>query len=163
MIDLDFDDIKSPSSLFSNTVSHPISLLFPKIEVKLEFNEPHTRCCGEKKSKLLRKDSNLYNHIIKLKNILRLNGFNHQDRMDLHVEVLNINTEPIEEFIKRVNLLEGQIVDINDPKIYSICGRSVALLLGNVEGYNGIAKITIIFIDDNDKIKAALKCILENI
>ena len=83
--------------------------------------------------------------------------------MDLHVEVLNINTEPIEEFIKRVNLLEGQIVDINDPKIYSICGRSVALLLENVEGYNGIAKITIIFIDDNDKIKAALKCVLENI
>jgi len=130
--------------------------------VKVEYNEPNIRSSNEVKSKLLKKDSKLYNHLIKLKEILKQNGFDHQDRMDLHTEVLNDNKESTEEFIKRVNILEGKDIDIKNPENYDIIGRAIVLLLGDLEGYNKDAKITIAFIDNN-KIKDAMKCLLDNI
>ena len=80
--------------------------------MKVEYNKPTQRCSGEVKSKLLKVDSNLYNFITKLKNILRDNKFLHQDRMDLHSEVLNNNKETVETFIHRVNILEGREIDV---------------------------------------------------
>lgn len=130
--------------------------------IKVEYNEPNIRCNGENKSKLLKPNSELYNHLMKLKEILKQNGFNHQDRMGLHTEILNDNTETIDDFIKRVNILEGREIDIKNPDIYDIIGRAIVLLLGDLEGYNKDAKITIAFID-NDKIQDAMKCLLSNI
>jgi hypothetical protein len=130
--------------------------------IKVEYNEPNIRCIGENKSKLLKPNSELYNHIIKIKDILKQNRFNHQDRMDLHTEVLNDNTETYDDFIKRVNILEGREIDIKNPDNYDIIGRAIVLLLGELEGYNKDAKITIAFID-NDKIQDAMKCLLANI
>lgn len=102
--------------------------------MKLEFNDPKNRCPGEKKSKLLLAGSELYNHIDKLKNILKHNGFSHKDRMNLHVEVLNDDTETIKEFLERVGKLEGKMINVADPKNYVINGRSVALTLGKIDG-----------------------------
>lgn len=130
--------------------------------IKVEYNEPNIRCNGENKSKLLKTNSELYNHLMKLKEILKQNGFNHQDRMGLHTEILNDNTETIDDFIKRVNILEGREIDIKNPENYDIIGRAIVLLLGDLEGYNKDAKITIAFID-NDKIQDAMKCLLANI
>ena len=112
--------------------------------IKVEYNEPNIRCNGENKSKLLKTNSELYNHLMKLK------------------EILNDNTETIDDFIKRVNILEGREIDIKNPENYDIIGRAIVLLLGDLEGYNKDAKITIAFID-NDKIQDAMKCLLANI
>ena len=130
--------------------------------IKTEYNEPDKRCVGEVKSKLLKKDSKLYNHIMRLKEILKKNGFDHQDRMDLHTEVLNDNTETYDDFIKRVNMLEGREFDVRNSENYDIIGRSIVFMLGDLEGYKKDLKITIAFID-NDKIKDAYKYVIDNL
>jgi hypothetical protein len=130
--------------------------------LKLEFNEPNIRCIGEKKSKLLLVGSELYNYISNLKKILRDNGFNHDNRMDLHIEVLNNDTESVDDFLNRIKKLEGKLINIYEPNNYIIVGRAVGLKIAKLEGYNKEAKITIAFFD-NDKQYDAILCILQNI
>lgn len=131
--------------------------------MKLEFDDPSNRCFGEKKSKLLLVGSDLFNYLSKLKNTLRHNGFVHQDRMGLHVEILNDDTEGVDEFIKRVKSLEGKIINVSDPNNYSIEGQAIVLMLGKLEGYHKNAKINIMFVDDNENIDNAFICLLNNI
>jgi hypothetical protein len=99
--------------------------------MKVEYDDFTQKCAGEVKSKLLKPGSNLYNYLTKLKNILRQNGFQHQDRMGLHTEVLNDNTETDNDFLSRVKMLEGREIDIKNPDNYDIVGRAVGLMLGN--------------------------------
>jgi hypothetical protein len=130
--------------------------------VKIELDEPTKRCIGEKKSKLLLAGSELYNFINNLKKILRHNGFDHNDCLGLHIEVLNDDSESVEEFLNRIKTLEGKLIDIYNPNNYIIEGTDVGLKIGKLEGYNKETKITIAFFD-NDKTHDALMCILNNI
>ncbi len=100
--------------------------------MKVEYNDYKQRNKGEKKSKLLKPDSKLYNYIIKLKEILCQNGFVHQDRMGLHSEVLNDSKETLETFLERVKMLEGREIDVKNPKNYSVIGNSII----DLNGYN---------------------------
>jgi len=129
--------------------------------LKIEFENPNERNAGEVKSKLLKPGSPLYNHITKLKNILRQNNFAHIDRMGLHVEVLNNNCETLEDFLSRVKTLEGKEINIKDLNNYDIIGNAVVLTIGELEGYKKDAKITIAYMPS--KTDDALKCIVENI
>ena len=130
--------------------------------MKVEFNNPDKRDRGEVKSKLLKPDSELYNYIMKIKDQLKLNGFNHQDRMALHSEVLNNDKETLDTFLYRVKSIEGREIDHKNPSNYKVVGRAVALVLGKLEGYQYQSKITIAFFDDN-KANDALNCILTKI
>lgn len=130
--------------------------------MKVEYNDYKQRNKGEKKSKLLKPDSKLYNYIIKLKEILCQNGFVHQDRMGLHSEVLNDGKETLETFLERVKMLEGREIDVKNPKNYSVIGRAIVLLLGDLDGYNKDAHITIAFFND-DKTLEAYKYIIYHI
>jgi hypothetical protein len=130
--------------------------------LKLELDEPNNRCLGENKSKLLLPGSELFNYITKIKKILRHNGFNHHDRMGLHTEVLNDNSENINDFLKRIKILEGKLINIYDPNNYIIQGGAIALKIGTIEGYKKIAKITIAFFD-NGRTHDAYLCLLKNI
>lgn len=137
-------------------------IITDEYKIKIEFDEPDKRLLGEKKSKLLLVGSELYNHITKLKKILIHNGYVDSDRMGPHVEVLNDDSESLDEFIKRIKLLEGKTIDMYDPENYIIEGRAIALKIGNVEGYKKNAKITIAFFD-NGKTHDAFLCLLKNI
>lgn len=128
----------------------------------IEYNEPTQRCIGEVKSKLLKQGSELYNYLIKLKTILRNNGFTHTDRMGLHTEVLNNNDESVDIFLERVKQLEGKVINVKEPSNYDIVGKTVSLMIGDLDGYNKDAKITIAYFDNN-KENDALECILKNI
>ena len=130
--------------------------------MKVEYDDPLQRNVGECKSKLLKPGSELYNYITKLKNVLRQNGFLHLDRMGLHSEVLNDNNESLETFLSRVQILENREIDVKNADNYDVVGRAVALMLGDLDGYNKDAKITIAYFD-GDKATDALKCILDNI
>jgi hypothetical protein len=101
-------ELKKQLSIKNALLKHGKFTIMENI-MKLEFDDPSNRCMGEKKSKLLLAGSQLYNYLNKLKNILRHNGFTHQDRMNLHVEVLN------DDFLKRVNSLEGKMINVFDP------------------------------------------------
>jgi hypothetical protein len=94
--------------------------------MKVEFNNPDRRDKNEKKSKLLRPDSELYVHLMKLKEQLKLGGFDHNDRMGLHSEVLNNDNESLETFLSRVKSLEGREIDHKNPANYKVVGRAVA-------------------------------------
>jgi hypothetical protein len=131
--------------------------------MKVEFNNPDKRNKGEIKSKLLKSDSELYIHLTKLKEQLKLNGFDHQDRMDLHSEVLNNDKESLEIFLARVKSIEGQEINHMNPANYKVVGRAVVLILGKLEGYKYQSKITIAFFDDTIKTSGALKYIIENL
>lgn len=125
----------------------------------VEYDEPNNRCPGEMKSKLLKPGSDLYNFITKIKNYLRTNGYPHQDRMGLHSEVLNDNSESLETFLKRVDDLEGRKIDVKNFENYDVVGRAVVLLLGDLEEYNKDAKITIAYFGDVDKAEQAIKIV----
>ncbi len=128
----------------------------------VEYNAPTKRLPNENKSKLLKSGSELYNHITKLKTILKENGFNHQDRIDLHTEVLNDNNETEQIFLHRVSLLEKRKIDVKNKNNYKVIGRAIALMLGNLNGYKKDAHITIAFFPDKNPTDA-LKIVLENL
>ena len=130
---------------------------------KLEYNNHHMRNSNEVKSKLLKPESELYIHLTKLKKMLCTNGFEHSDRMDLHTEILNSNTETLDIFLQRIEKLEGTKIDILDHSRYQIVGRSVGFVIGNVDGYKNTVKITIGFFPDNIICSQAHKFIIDNI
>ena len=131
--------------------------------LKLEFNEPLKRCKGEYKSKLLLETSKLYKYLHNLKKIIRENNYNHNDRMDLHIEVLNNENESIEEFLKRVNELEGKEINIADPRNYIVNNSSISLMIGRIENYKKIIKITIAFFESKFNIDDVYILLLKNI
>ena len=105
----------------------------------------------------------MYNYIKKLRSILESKGFNHEGHdMDLHTEVLNRNDRSVNTFISRVSMLEGRTFDINDKNNYDIVGRAIAFMVGDLEGYENDAKITIAFLPGKD-LKAALQVIYDNL
>jgi len=136
-----------------------------KIEtiLKLEYDDPTKRNDGEIRSKLLKKNTEMYNYIKKLRSILELKGFKHEGHdMDLHTEVLNKNDRSEKTFLSRVALLEGRTFNINDQNNYDIVGRAVAFMVGDLEGYENDAKITIAFLPGKD-LKLALQVIYDNL
>jgi len=131
--------------------------------LKLEYEDPTKRNDGENRSKLLKKNSEMYNYIKKLRGILESKGFKHEGHnMDLHTEVLNRNDKSVNTFISRVAMLEGRIFDINDKNNYDIVGRAIAFMVGDLEGYDNDAKITIAFLPGKD-LKVALQVIYDNL
>lgn len=129
----------------------------------LEYEDPTKRNSNEKKSKLLKIGSELYNFLNKLKNVLDQKGFKHEGyAIGLHTEVLNDASESIETFLSRVSSLEGRKYNVKDKNNYDVVGRAVVFLLGDLDGYDKDAKITIAFLPSKDP-KEALKVIYENI
>ena len=134
----------------------------------LEYEEPEKRNNNENKSKLLKIGSELHTHLTKLKNLLDQKGFKHNGyNMGLHTEVLNNNHESLETYLSRVSALEGRIFNVKDKNNYDIFGRAVVFLVGELEGYEKDAKITIAFLDDKkynqEDRKKALQIIYDNI
>jgi hypothetical protein len=70
--------------------------------MKLEFNNPYRRNKGEIKQKFLNPDSELYLYIWNLKHILDKEKYDHEDLMDLNVEILNDDKETTDVFLERV-------------------------------------------------------------
>lgn len=129
----------------------------------IQFNEPSTRFKHEKKSKLLKPDTPLYNHLVKLQSILKTNNIEINERMALHSEVLNSDIESSDIFIDRVNMLESRTINVSDANNYSFMGRAIVLLLGELPGYRNKSHITIAFIPDDTKRKLAFDLILKNL
>jgi len=116
--------------------------------MKLEFLNPEIRLPQERKSKLLNPDSELYKYIKKYKLYLQENGFPHENRMDLHVEVLNNNFESEAEFLNRVTKLEGR--DINVAESLKYANKYIYIDLGNLQGYHGVPHITVAYFGQVD-------------
>jgi hypothetical protein len=149
--------IKSPENVEESIV---------KLDEKfmtLEYEEPEIRNENEMKSKLLKIGSELYIHLTKLRNLLDRKGFKHAGyNMGLHTEVLNNRDEPLETYLYRVAALEGRRYNIKDKNNYDVVGRAVVFLLGELEGYEKDAKVTISFLEDDNR-EEALKIIYDAI
>lgn len=128
----------------------------------LEFDDPKNKCFGEKTFKFLLAGSKLYNYINKMKLILRHNNFNHHDIMNLHVEVLNDDTESDDIFLERVKMLECKSINVINPTNYKIEENDIILLLGELDGYLKNTKI-IIGTFGNDIVSNAYLCLLNNL
>jgi len=129
----------------------------------LEYEEPEIRNENEMKSKLLKIGSELYIHLTKLRNLLDRKGFKHTGyNMGLHTEVLNNRDETLETYLYRVAALEGRRYNIKDKNNYDVVGRAVVFLLGELEGYEKDAKVTISFLEDDNR-EEALKLIYDAI
>ena len=129
----------------------------------LEYEEPEIRNENEMKSKLLKIGSELHTHLTKIQNLLDKKGFkNTGHNMGLHTEVLNDRKELLETYLSRVAALEGRRYNIKDKNNYDVIGRAVVFLLGELEGYEKDAKVTISFLPDANR-EEALKIIYDNI
>jgi hypothetical protein len=126
----------------------------------LEFEEPEIRNNNEKKSKLLKIGSDLQIHLLRMRNLLDKNGYNHDGHsIGLHTEVLNRNgNETLETFLIRVASLEGRRFNIKDINNYDIIGRAIVFLVGELDGYARDAHITISYLPTKDP-KEALQII----
>jgi hypothetical protein len=126
----------------------------------LQFEEPEIRNKNEKKSKLLKIGSDLHIHLLKLRNELDKNLYKHDGHsIGLHTEVLNRNgNETLETFLSRIRLLEGRRYNIKDINNYDIIGKAIVFLVGELEGYERDAHITISYLPNNDS-KEALQII----
>jgi hypothetical protein len=144
--------LKEKKCLTSNNLDNKLNSKY----LTVEYDEPKIRNIGEVKSKLLKPGSELYNFISKMKSFLRSIGITHQDRMGLHTEVLNDNSESLETFLSRVDNLEGREIDVYNFDNYDVVGRAVVLLLGDLDGYDKDAKITIAFLGETEKADNAL-------
>ena len=129
-------------------------------EMTLQFEEPEVRNKHEKKSKLLKIGSDLHIHLLKLRNELDKNLYKHNGHsIGLHTEVLNRNgNETLETFLSRIRLLEGRRFNIKDTNNYDIIGKAIVFLVGELEGYERDAHITISYLPYNDP-KEALQII----
>jgi hypothetical protein len=126
--------------------------------MKLLFKNPNKRLTGECRSKLLDTDSELYCYIHSLKKKLRENGFPHNDRLDLHVEVLNDKEEPLSIFLDRVGCLEGLVIDVHK---YELLGNAIIFKMNPITGYTN-PHVTIAYFKDFEVTKKALT-FLENL
>jgi len=126
----------------------------------LQFEEPEIRNKNEKKSKLMKIGSDLHIHLLKLRNELDKNLYKHDGHsIGLHTEVLNRNgNETLETFLSRIALLEGRRFNIKDTNNYDIIGKAIVFLVGELEGYERDAHITISYLPNNDP-KEALQII----
>ena len=129
----------------------------------LEYEEPEIRNENEMKSKLLKIGSELHTYLTKIQNLLDKKGLKHTGHnVGLHTEVLNDRKESLETYLSRVAALEGRRYNIKDKTNYDVVGRAVVFLLGELEGYEKDAKVTISFLPDDNREKA-LKIIYDNI
>jgi hypothetical protein len=163
------DILVSKNEISSEVIEEPQEIIeetIIKLDEKimtLEYEEPEIRNENEMKSKLLKIGSELHIHLTKIKNLLDKKGFKHTGHnMGLHTEVLNDRTDSLETYLYRVAALEGRRYNIKDKNNYDIVGRAVVFLLGELEGYEKDAKITISFLSDDNR-KEALKIIHDNI
>jgi hypothetical protein len=143
-------------------------IILDEKNMTLEYEEPEKRNNNEKKSKLLKIGSELHIFLLKLKNKLDQNKFKDTGyNMGLHTEVLNNDHESLETYLSRVSALEGRIFNVKDKNNYDIFGRAVVFLVGELEGYEKDAKITIAFLDERkynrEDREKALQIIYDNI
>jgi hypothetical protein len=154
------------SQCFNIKSSENVEECIVKLDEKfmtLEYEEPEIRNENEMKSKLLKIGSELYIHLTKLRNLLDRKGFKHTGyNMGLHTEVLNNRDESLETYLYRVAALEGRRYNIKDKNNYDVVGRAVVFLLGELEGYEKDAKVTISFLEDDNR-EEALKIIYDAI
>ena len=75
---------------------------------------------------------------------------------------MNNRDEPLETYLYRVAALEGRRYNIKDKNNYDVVGRAVVFLLGELEGYEKDAKVTISFLEDDNR-EEALKIIYDAI
>lgn len=113
--------------------------------MKLEFLQPTVKLPKERNSKLLDPNSELYKYLQSIKTILRDSGFEHKDRMDLHVEVMKSNEKLVNRnqvFLDRVKQLESKELSLN-PRFLSKMGPALVLNVGKIKDYQGQPHITI--------------------
>jgi hypothetical protein len=111
--------------------------------LKIEFENPNHVLVGkERKSKLIKQDSDLYRELTRKRSILEtifglaLDG----KRMDFHIEL--IKDDPTDDvLICRAQMLEGSVIDSSN---YAFTGKSIGLSCPHVDGY-GKTHITLGF------------------
>jgi len=130
--------------------------------IQIRYKEPTKRNNREQKSKLIDPKSDIYKFIHNIKMQLKINGFYHNDRTDLHTEVLKNDSETLEDFLSRVSQLEGREIDVYNLKNYEIMGNAIVLSLGHLPNYNK-PHITIVFIENKEILSKAYNYIKNNI
>ena len=122
--------------------------------MKIKFTSPYVRIKGERKSKLLDPKSELYIFLRKIKNMLNQNtkikNIISEDRMDLHIELLNKIEDP--DNIKLQNDRIKQIlkfdIDVKNNKSWGFINQAFCLFIPQIDKYNAIPHITIIYLKD---------------
>ena len=85
--------------------------------MKIEFLDATKRLNGERRSKLLKPGSDLYNHVDSeyKKLVSKFGNLVGSKRMDSHIELIGRNEKPTDELlVERAIALEGTEVDIDD-------------------------------------------------
>lgn len=102
----------------------------------------------EGRSKLLLDSSKLYLLLHALKKEISKEYTVGSDRMDLHIEITKERRDP--EFKAKATVINGQIVDLADPKNWGYLGRAFVLWTPESEGY-GRTHSTVSFFGNNPR------------
>jgi len=102
----------------------------------------------EGRSKLLSKQSALFQAITRLKEAIKSQYQVKPDRMDLHMEITKDRRDP--QFRAKAESIHLQTVDLNNPDNWGYLGRAFVLWTPEVAGY-GRTHITVAFFGDYPK------------
>lgn len=116
------------------------------MKLNIKFLEPFHRISGkEVRSKLINSESDLYQFLENYRNNLYSYSGHlvSEKRMDFHIELLHrYQRNDIENYLKRVNQLENNEIDVSDISNYGFLGNAFVLFTPYIEGY-GKTHITI--------------------
>ncbi len=118
--------------------------------MQLLFSNPSERIIGERRSKLLLPNSELYAKL-KLIQIEIAKYYNIDcERMDLHVELLHRREDSnnIQLQHSRCKILHGKTLRLNDPKEWGFIGKAFCLFVGQLPDYNAIPHVTVAYFGD---------------
>ena len=118
--------------------------------MKIEFLSSNKRISGERRSKLLDPNSQLYQLLKLIQNKIDEEKIVNRsaDRMDLHIELLSQR-----EDLNNIKLQQDRIqkilqfdLDIDDPKSWGFINKAFCLFLPVIEGYNALPHITVLYL-----------------
>ena len=112
--------------------------------MKLEFNNPDKKNKNETTQKFLKEGSELYLYLWNLRQLIESNEkqFSVDNEDDLNVEIID-KKDSEDVFIDRVKRLEGMDIDEKYSKNYRLCGNTLVLIIGRIEGCDKLIKIVI--------------------
>lgn len=108
------------------------------MKMKIEFEDATRRLDGERRSKLLKKGSELYQWLEEYSNGLveKFGELVAPKRMDYHFELIKRGEEATDELlVERAKMLEGEDVDISNLGVFY---RAWVLIGPEVDGYGQV-------------------------
>lgn len=118
------------------------------VKYEIEFLDPNKCLPFEGHSKLLHPESNLFGHVRELQASLRSHGFQFEERIPPHIELIEFSRDyqpDLKILMERALEMQGKWTEN-----YTFVGRAFSIRVPDVSGYSKVPHITVAYFRDWD-------------